>query len=576
MIDLKYSEILAQNKMLRESVRGNKYTISILANVTVNPLIELIEYSCRLKGINPLVKIGNYDNIAQDSATHTKSDLVLVFYDIFKIINELPFFFEDISDEMLSGLNDRIYSEFDIIYKNLESCPSVVINTFSSQYFSKGFTGISKIELFVFELNLQISQKRSKNVSFINLDTIFSTIGIHQAIDYRLYYASKALYTISFFKYYLQALEPTILRNTGKLKKAIIFDCDNTLWNGILGEDGFSGIDMSLKSGKGFAFNKIQQIARFLSNNGVIVGLCSKNNEADVVDVINNHADMVLKDENIVVKKINWNDKATNLKEIATELNIGLDSIVFIDDSDFEINLIKEIIPEIKTIRVPNNLLDYQKIMLDYIFKYFNLSVSNEDKLKTKMYKQQANRIESKSNAESIDDYLKSLDIVIKVFENDESFVPRISQMTQKTNQFNLTTKRYTENQISNFLISEDSSIFAISVSDKFGDNGITGALICDFDKVSNIVEIDTFLMSCRIIGRNVEFVFFDFFVKKISKMGYAILKASYIPTKKNEQVKGLYESFGFEISHIENEKKEYILNVANYRRKNLDYIKIG
>ena len=576
MIDLKYSEILAQNNLLRESISGNKYTISILANVTVNPLIELIEYSCRLQNINPLVKIGNYDNIAQDCTTHSNSDLVLVFYDIFKLINELPFFFEDISEDMLLGLKDRIYSEFDIIYKNLENCPSVVINTFSSEYFTKGYAGNSKIELFVFELNLHMSQKLSKNVSFINLNTIFSTIGIHQAIDYRLYSASKSLYTIAFFKYYIQALEPTLLRNTGKLKKAIIFDCDNTLWNGILGEDGFSGIDMSLKSSKGIVFNKIQQIARYLSNNGVIVGLCSKNNESDVFDVINNHSDMVLKDDNIVIKKINWKDKATNLIDIAKELNIGQDSIVFVDDSDFEINLINEKVPEIKTIRVPNNLLDYPKIVLDNIFKYFNLSVSNEDRLKTKMYKQQAKRIESKSNTESIEDYLKSLDISVKVFENDESLVSRISQMTQKTNQFNLTTQRYTENQISSFIINNDSSIFAISVSDKFGDNGITGTLICNFDKSSKIVIIDTFLMSCRIIGRNIEFVFFDFFVKKIIKKGYSIIKASYIPTKKNEQVKELYETFGFEISYIENEKKEYVLNIANYKKKNLDYIKIN
>ena len=140
------------------------------------------------------------------------------------------------------------------------------------------------------------------------------------------------------------------------------------------------------------------------------------------------------------------------------------------------------------------------------IFKYFNLSISNEDRLKTQMYKQQAKRIESKSNTESIEDYLKSLDISVKVFENNESLAPRISQMTQKTNQFNLTTQRYTENQISNFLLSKESSIYAISVSDKFGDNGITGALICNFDRLTNSITIDTFLMSCRIIGRNIGF----------------------------------------------------------------------
>jgi FkbH-like protein len=177
--------------------------------------------------------------------------------------------------------------------------------------------------------------------------------------------------------------------------------------------------------------------------------------------------------------------------------------------------------------------------------------------------------------AGSIDDYLRSLDISIQVFENEVSLVPRISQMTQKTNQFNLTTKRYTESQIANFLLSKDYRVFAISVNDKFGDNGVTGVCIVNIDRMAKCASIDTFLMSCRIIGRNVEYVFFDFLIKRLIELNFTSIKAKYISTKKNEQVNDFYENLGFEVSKNENEIKDYLLETTDYRSKNIDYINI-
>lgn len=575
MIDLKYSELLAKNKKLGEIVTGEPYNITLLGNITINTLIEPLEYISRINYINPTINIGNYDNIIQDSIQCENSDLVIIFYDIFKIVDGLPYFFEDISDELLFSLKDRICNDIDIVLSNLKNCPSVAINTFSSYCFVSEYSKDSKLDLFIKDLNGYLATKIVNNVNVINIDKIIGTIGTKQAIDHRFYYSSKALYTILFLKHYAEAIEPLILRNTGKLKKAIIFDCDNTLWKGILGEDGINGIDMSLETNSGIIFNKIQQIAVFLSKSGVIVGLCSKNNEEDVNQVLNNHPDIVLTDNQIVVKKINWNDKALNLKTIALELNIGLDSILFVDDSDFEVNLIKETIPEITTVKVPTKLYEYQNLLLKYVYKYFNLSLSLEDKSKTEIYKQQSQRLKSKNEANSIDDYLSSLGISIKVFEKDKSIIPRIAQMSQKTNQFNLTTKRYTESQISNIMEDDNYHVIAIAVSDKFGDNGVTGLCILNLDNLTKSVFINTFLLSCRIIGRNIEYVFFDFIVKWVKENKYSAIKAKFIPTKKNSQVENFYDDLGFEIRNEKNGIKEYFLDISRFISKNINYIKI-
>jgi FkbH-like protein len=302
------------------------------------------------------------------------------------------------------------------------------------------------------------------------------------------------------------------LKNNGKLKKAIIFDCDNTLWSGILGEDGIDNIDMSISSKTGKYYNMIQRIIVYLSQKGVIIGLCSKNNENDVLEVFKLHKDTYLKEENIVIHKINWSDKASNLLSISQELNIGLDSIIFVDDSSFEINLIREKLPEITTIQVPANLYLYPTILLKTIYKYFNLDVTDDDLKKTSMYKEQFQRAIEKDKFKNIDQYLASLEIEITIEKNNINQVERLAQLTQKTNQFNLTTKRYTEVQIHNFILNKQFHVFSLSVRDKFGDNGITGlCIINEFeDHTDSILSIDTFLLSCRIIGRNIEYEFLN------------------------------------------------------------------
>ncbi len=576
MENLKYTEILQLNKALIGKIDSKPYQIGILSNVTINSFKEILEYSCRLNQVEPNIEIGNFDNIVQDSSIFNKKDLVIIFYDMLNVVDNVSSFFEDMDEALYQDLKNKLFIEIDMIFDNLKNAPSVIFNSFSSAYFVSGYSTNSKLENFVFELNAYVEAKKPGNITVINIDKIYNQIGIKQAIDYRFYNSSKAPYTFTFFKNYLPGVENVILRNTGKLKKAIIFDCDNTLWKGVIGEDGMEGIDMSATSHHGKFYHAVQQMAVFLSKRGVIVGLCSKNNEADVIEVLKNHKDMILKEEHIVIHKINWQDKASNLRAIAADLNIGIDSLVFVDDSNFEINLIKEQVPEVLAIQVPVNIADYPNLILDNIYKYFNLTLNSDDAKKTEMYKQQFQRENAKNAFGSIDDYLASLDIELKILKDDTSYIPRISQLTQKTNQFNLTTYRYTETQIEQFMASDKHFVFAMFVKDKFGDNGLTGVCIVKEDEAnSKNAIIDSLLMSCRILGRNIEYVYVNTILENIAQKGFQTLSANFIPTKKNAQVESFYEGVGLKVETLKDGAKHYSLDLKSFEGKKVEYIKV-
>ena len=576
MKNLKYTEILKLNKALEGNIQSKPYEIGILSNVTVNSLKEILEYLCRINGIEPKIEFGNFDNIAQDSASLKNKDLNIVIYDVLNIVDQVSEFFEDLEDEKYNSLISKLFTEIDIIFENLRNTASVIFNSFSSLYYNYNNTKFSKIEIFVKELNTYIEQKKTSNVSIINIDKIFALVGFNQSIDYRFYHSSKAPYTFAFLKNYVSAIEPIILRNSGKLKKAIIFDCDNTLWKGVIGEDGMDGIDMSPTTNLGKFYHLVQRIAVFLSKRGVIIGICSKNNENDVLEVFRNHRDIFLKEEHIVIKKVNWDDKASNIREIASDLNIGLDSMIFVDDSNFEINLINEKVPEILTIQVPITLSDYPDILLRNVYTYFNLVLNSDDARKTEMYKQQFEREKNKISFSSIEDYLASLEIDLTVVKNDKSYIPRIAQLTQKTNQFNLTTHRYTESQLEYFTSDNKHFVYAMFVKDKFGDNGLTGVCIVKEDENnSKNVILDSFLMSCRIIGRNIEFVFIGYIIKELANKGYKTLYSDYIQSSKNALVENFYDKVGFNYIGNINGTKKYGVKIQNFEIKKIDYIKL-
>ena len=367
--------------------------------------------------------------------------------------------------------------------------------------------------------------------------------GERNVFDYRQYFLGDVKISTNYIPSFGNELMGYVKPTLGLNKKCIVLDLDNTLWGGIVGEDGYNGIDLG-DTPPGKAFVEFQKILLSLHQRGIILAINSKNNVADAMEVIKNHPNMILREENFACMKINWNDKLSNMQEIANELNIGLESIVFFDDDPTNRELMRSIIPEVLTPELPKDPSQLPIVISD--LNDFNvLKITDEDSKRGEMYLQQRKRVELSQKTKNLDDFLSQLDIKVKIKTASEFTLPRISQLTLKTNQFNLTTKRYQEEEIRNFINSPDKVVACAQVTDKFGDNGITAVYIINKDS-NEEWSIDTMLLSCRIMGKGVEEGILDHIIQEARNVGVTRIKANYIATKKNKPVENFLPNFGF------------------------------
>ena len=575
IIEKTYLEIIKMNKGISLNANEEKLTVTVLSNITFNKIKDVLELPLKFNGINAEVNFGNYDNIIQDSISYSKSDTVIIHQELSnlstKIIQNQIHFDEQTKIELINEYKTQI----DLILQNLNQTRLIIYNQYSTINFFSELINNDFINSIAFELNKYLRKKSLSlsNLKICNIDQITSSLGIQNSLDYRSYSAFKDLYKTEWLQAYVNVIQHYIYSITGKIKKALILDCDNTLWKGILGEDGVEGISMDSSTKEGEPFYYVQNSIIQLAKKGILICLCSKNNEADVDEVIEKHSDFLIKNEYITSKKVNWNDKVTNIKEISSELNIGLDSFIFLDDSDFEVNLVKEKLPAVTTFQVPKNLSEYPSLFNKITNYFYRDNVTKEDIQKAEEYKKQAVRNQEKSTFNNIEDYIKSLEIKVKIFRNDLSHLPRMGQMAQKTNQFNFTTIRHTDNEIKNFINEHDYNVYCINVGDKFGDSGITGLIITK-DYQDKSCELITFLMSCRIIGRNIEYAFLKHVINDCQKRNIDSFKAKYIKTKKNSQVSNFFETINMNVISETDEQKVYSTLIDNIKIKNVDYIR--
>lgn len=414
----------------------------------------------------------------------------------------------------------------------------------------------------------QIEQEHS-NVKVIDIREFTRQYSSIDLIDWKFYFISQMGMNPKLSKSFKEWFEKKLEGIALKRKKCLVLDLDNTLWGGILGEDGIDGIQIG-GDYPGKAFLYWQEALLQLAKSGVILTVCSKNNEDDVLEAWEKNPYMLLKKDIFSAYRINWTDKASNIKDMAEELNIGLDSFVFIDDNPTERELVKQVLPMVAVPDFPEQPymlpIFFQQIVNNY-FKVY--SITEEDRKKTEQYKANAKRVQAQKGFADFDNFLKSLDIKITIEGANEFNIQRIAQMTQKTNQFNLTTKRYTDADIYGF-IENGWKIWCINVADKFGDNGITGCIMIDEHR------IDTLLLSCRILGKEIEIVFVKKILEILSKLGIKTLNAKYIPSAKNIQVKDFYEKCGF-ICMKQNEdgSKDYEINLTSADFNIKDYYQI-
>ncbi len=391
-----------------------------------------------------------------------------------------------------------------------------------------------------YELNLFLNDLAIKNerIFIFDIISICERYGYQNIFDNGLWLSVEFRFSAFGLKIISELISTYITSLTNRSKKCLIVDLDNTLWGGILGED-----ENNIKLGTdriGNIYVKVQKIIKSIKERGIILCICSKNNESDVTDIFNKNHNFILSINDFVIKKINWESKDKNISEIVKLLNISEDSCVFIDDSQFERELVKKncnvCVPD-----YPSRIEDLPKFWSDIDFNYFSkLKLTLEDIEKSKQYETNIYREQLKANYTKYDDYLKELNLKLTIKTADKNEVVRLSQLTQKTNQFNFTTNRYSEAEILNLLNDKNTSLFSIYLDDKYGNYGLIGIII--LVEKDNEMHINTFLLSCRVIGRNIEhriiFELFRVFQKPF--IGY------YIPTNKNLLIENKYDEIGF------------------------------
>lgn len=401
---------------------------------------------------------------------------------------------------------------------------------------------------------------RADNFYIFDLKRMIEENGRKTFYSSKLWYLSGMKYSMTALALIRAEVEKIIASFEGKQKKCLILDLDNTLWGGVIGEDGSQGIELA-EFGEGARFKDFQQRIKEMKERGVILTIVSKNNWEDVAEVFQRHPHMVLKEEDFVSKKVNWNPKYQNIRELSAELNIGLDSFVFIDDSPMERASIRHQLPGVVVPDFPGDTSNLEAFIIKIYRDYFlNLQYTEEDQNKTEMYRQNLEKNQAMKDAASFEDFLKSLQIHIKIWRIREDDIRRASQLSQKTNQFNLTTRRYTEKDLHQFVQSGQYNVFIASVEDKFGDNGKTALVIV---KIINdkLAELDTFLMSCRVMGKSVEDRIIDYIENKLTPSGIEELRTYYIPTAKNKPAAEFFDRLGYRVIDTdESGSKQYTL----------------
>lgn len=384
-----------------------------------------------------------------------------------------------------------------------------------------------------------------ERIYIFDLAGLCASFGGERAFDPRMKLLADQPFATAFLPRVARGLVRHLQATTGPARKCLVLDLDNTLWGGILGEDGLDNLQLG-GNAVGEAYLQFQRAILTLHSNGTLLALCSRNDASEAISAIKSHPAMILRPEHFAAERINWGDKVNNIESIAEELNIGLDSLVFIDDDPFERQNVKERLPDVQVVDLPNDPVAYRSALLD-LTVFDRLTVTNEDRARGRMYQERRQFEHLRSEATSLDEYLNSLEMEITAIPCEGPARTRLYQMVHKTNQFNLTTRRYTEAEFDQLAQSEDSRVFGISIRDRLGDSGIIALVVLKMHPQST--EIETFLMSCRVLGRNVETGILEYVVNLARAAGARRIRGSYIPSAKNAMVSDLYQRHGFTLT---------------------------
>jgi len=550
--------LTSRYEQIRDKLPLRPYRIVFLRSFTVEPAIPLLRASAFVNGIDLTVHIGDFNAYAQEVLDQDSSlykfapDAVVLTVRTADVAPDLWQTFADLSAEEAAQASRRVSNSFTqwirafrersqaaLIVHNLEQPARPACGIFDAQSESSQAGAIRQIND---EIRRAAAEQRG--VYVLDYDALVARQGRLRWKDERKWLTARmpiaADQLLSLSREWMRFLAPL----TGRIAKALVVDLDNTLWGGIIGEDGMTGIKCDAEY-PGAAYQALQRVMLDLSKRGILLAICSKNNLDDAMEALNNHPGMMLRPKHFAAMRINWSDKAQNLREIASELNIGIDSLAFVDDNPVEREQIRAALPEVMVIELPDDPLEYAATLRECP-AFERLTLSAEDQQRTALYAEQRERAEAEQSFQSKEDFYRFLEQEAEIAPVLPATLARIAQLTQKTNQFNLTTRRYTEQQIADMAERPAWQVTSIRVRDRFGDHGLVGVAITHDE--DGVCEIDTFLLSCRVIGRTVETALLSYLADGAAARGCRQLIGWFLPTKKNVPAKDFYAQHEFQL----------------------------
>ena len=558
---------------------------TFLCNYTSDFLVSKIKAKINQINFENKFYIPGFDQYVQE-ILDTKSGLYKFQPDIIFISIDLSTYCGEILNQLFEKTNAEIYSEIElqvqtifnlisVLNGNLPNTVIFVENFYLDAFHYRGtleYNSDYGTEIIPLKLNNKLSEfaLNFDNLRIIDINSIISKCGRDYIFDERFHYIAKNKFSSEGLDKISSLYLSHIKAYKGIRKKCIVLDLDNTLWGGVIGQDGIENIVLS-NDGLGKSFYDFQIELLKLYNQGIILAICSKNSEEVAMEAINNHPYMILKPEHFAATKINWDNKAQNIKQIAEELNIGVDSLVFLDDSHFERGLVKQELPEVTVPNLPEDPVYYPKFLKE--LDYFNFHKLTEDDFKRNAsYQANKDRKKLESAFTDITSFLESLEMKVKVKKIDDFSFPRAVQLIQKTNQFNVTTRRHSEAEMKVLYNDDTCSILEMSVEDKFGDYGLVGIAITKENQENSEMYIESFIMSCRVIGRNVETAFLSFIYDLAKEKKIITIKGEIIPTPKNAPCRDLYHRHNFK----ERQDGFWIFDITKADIVCPDYIRIN
>lgn len=544
-----------QLKKLTRTIPADKpfdTRIAVLGDTATQLLVTALRGCAYSHGINAEIYEAEYNQIFPEIVDDNSGlyafapDYVVIYMSSEKLLDEFCKLPLEQRTTFAGSVMSQITGQWNKIKSKL-NCRIIQYNFVENNDMVFGNFGAKTPSSFIFQLRklnvmLMEAAAEDKNVYLADLSTIQNTYGRDTVYADKYYYSARLAISMEMLPYAAESIIDIICALRGRFKKCVVLDLDNTLWGGVIGDDGINNIQIG-ELGTGRAFSDFQKWLRELKNRGIILTVCSKNNEDTAREPFEKHPEMVLRLDDIAMFVANWEDKASNIRFIQQTLNIGMDSMVFIDDNPFERNLVREMIPDILVPEMPEDPSQYTTF-LKKLDLFETASFSNEDVNRTSQYQAEAKRAQLQQTFASIDDYLKGLEMVGEAKPFDAFHIPRISQLTQRSNQFNLRTIRYTEAEIADIAASDKYLTLYFTLKDKFGDHGLISVVI--LEKQGENLFVNEWLMSCRVLKRTVEELIVNTMITTAAKNGFKKVIGEYISTAKNAMVKDIYEKMGF------------------------------